>query len=239
MENLKQKIRRGETLLGFGVPYDMVRDDFKRALELDIYDFAFTDSQHSPYSEDRLVAIAALAGEFDLPLQFRVKHTSHTYRIGTHLDLGPSGVEVPQVETVQTVDAAVANFYYLPQGKRSHGGRHRVGDASVELQAYADWWNEYGVLWIQIESVTAASNAFNLARPGVDCLSFGPSDLQMDINHRDHPHPQLKTVDDCVRHVVKELEGTKTAVCFRSGTAEHRQRYLDMGVRVILEAAAV
>jgi len=237
LENLKQKIKRGETLVGFGARYAIERGEFKKIAEQGIYDFAFTDSQHSPYSEDRLVALADLAGECDLPLHFRIKNTRNTYLIGNHLDLGPSGIEVPQVETVATVAEAVANFYYLPQGIRSHGGAHRVGDTSVGPQAYADWWNEYGVLWMQLESVAAVTSAFNLARPGVDCLSFGPTDLQMDLDH--HGHPELKTVDDCVAHAVKELEGTETVVCFRSGDPENRSRYTDMGVRVILENAVV
>ena len=93
------------------------------------------------------------------------------------------------------------------------------------------------MLWIQLESVAAVTSAFNLAKPGVDCLSFGPADLQMDIDHGGHP--ALQTVDDCVAHAVEELEGTETAVCFRSGDPEHRQRYLDMGVRVILENAKI
>ena len=108
MENLKQKIKRGETLVGFGARYTIERDEFKKIAEQGIYDFAFTDSQHSPYGEDRLVALADLAGEFDLPLHFRIKHTRNSYLIGNHLDLGPAGIEVPQVETVATVEAAVA-----------------------------------------------------------------------------------------------------------------------------------
>ena len=237
MENLKQKIRSGAPVVGFGARYSFAPDDFKKVAEQGIYDFAFTDSQHSPYSEDRLVRLAAMAADCGLPLHFRIKHTRNTHLIGNHLDLGPSGIEVPQVETVATVEEAVANFYYLPRGVRSHGGSHRIGDPSIGPQEYADWWNEYGVLWIQLESVAAVTSAFNLAKPGVDCLSFGPADLQMDIDHGGHP--VLQTVDDCVAHAVGELEGTETAVCFRSGDPEHRQRYLDMGVRVILENAKI
>ena len=44
-----------------------------------------------PYSEDRLVALSGMVGEFDLPLQFRIKHTRHTYLIGNYLDLGALG----------------------------------------------------------------------------------------------------------------------------------------------------
>lgn len=235
--NLKQQIKRDEQVVGFGIRGDIECDAFKRIAELGACDFVFTDSQHTPYSEDRLVALAGMAEDLKLPLHFRIKHTRHTYLIGNHLDLGPSGIEVPQVETAATAEEAVANFYYLPHGVRSHGGSARVGDASRPPQDYADWWNQYGVLWLQVESVAAATSAFNLARPGVDCLSFGPTDLQMDLNHRGHP--RLKSVDDCVRLVVEALQGTDTAVCFRNGTADRRARYADMGVRVFLEAPPV
>ena len=125
--NLKQQIKRGEQVVGFGIRGDIERDAFRRIVELGACDFVFTDSQHSPYSEDRLVALAGMAKELKLPLHFRIKHTRHTYLIGNHLDLGPSGIEVPQVETAATAEEAVANFYYLPQGVRSHGGSARVG----------------------------------------------------------------------------------------------------------------
>ena len=247
--NLKQKIKRGEQVVGFGIRGDIERDAFQRIAELGACDFVFVDSQHSPYSEDRLVALAGMIGEFDLPLHFRIKHTRHTYLIGNCLDLGPSGIEVPQVETAATAEEAVANFYYLPQGVRSHGGGARVGDASSGPQAYADWWNQYGVLWLQVESVAAATSAFNLARPGVDCLSFGPTDLQMDLNHRGHPH--LKSVDDCVRHVVESLQGTDTAVCFpqwysrepvalrRYGGASFSRSAADLGTQICYSRTAI
>ena len=130
--NLKQKIKRGEQVVGFGIRGDIERDAFQRIAELGACDFVFVDSQHSPYSEDRLVALAGMIGEFDLPLHFRIKHTRNTYLIGNYLDLGPSGIEVPQVETVATAEEAVANFYYLPQGVRSHGGGR---DQCIQLGA--------------------------------------------------------------------------------------------------------
>ena len=72
-----------------------------------------------------------------------------------------------------------------------------------------------------------------LALDGVDCLSFGPADLGLDMKH--NPHPDLKTVDDCVRYVCRSLEGTGTVVCFRNGTPDPREKYADMGVTVFLE----
>ena len=46
--NLKQKIKRGEQVVGFGIRGDIERDAFKRIAELGACDFVFVDSQHSP-----------------------------------------------------------------------------------------------------------------------------------------------------------------------------------------------
>jgi len=155
--------------------------------------------------------------------------------IGNFVDLGPAGIEVPQVETEATVEEAVENFYYLPQGKRSVGGMPRLNIENYpDSFDYAEWWNKNGVLWMQVESVEAVEQVYALAKPGVDCISFGPTDLSFSLKYSDHP--RLKTVDDCVRHVVKTLEGTHTAVCYRSISPDNRQKYMDMGVTVILES---
>jgi 2-keto-3-deoxy-L-rhamnonate aldolase RhmA len=67
----------------------------------------------------------------------------------------------------------------------------------------------------------------------VDCLSFGPSDLSFSLEA--HPEHPFKTVDDCVRHVVQQLQGMATKVCFRNYTPDLRDTYIKMGVTVLLE----
>ena len=144
--------------------------------------------------------------------------------------MGPSGIEVPQVELDETVDEAVAAFYYPQQGIRSWGGAPRVNSAGKERLEYAEWWNTNGILWMQIESIEAVTHARHLAKPGVDCLSFGPADLTFSMEG--HPNHALQTVDACVEYVARALEGTTTAVCFRNGNPSTRQKYADMGVTV-------
>ena len=107
----------------------------------------------------------------------------------------------------------------------------------ADPNAYPEWWNQAGMLWLQVESVRAVTSAYSLAMDGIDCLSFGPTDLGMDLKH--NPHPELESVDDCVRHVCRALQGTGTAVCFRNGTPDTREKYADMGVTVFLERPAV
>lgn len=231
--NLKQRIRDGEYIYGASVSMMIDRDSLAERVEKGGYDFVAVDSQHAPYSEDRLVEFCNMVDELDIPVNFRIKHTRNAYLIGNYLDLGPSGIEVPQVELETTVDEAVASFYYPQQGIRSWGGAARKNSANMERLEYADWWNNNGMLWMQIESIEAVTNARRLAKPGVDCLSFGPTDLTFSMEG--HPNHALQTVDACVQYVVKELEGCSTTVCFRNGNPSTRQKYADMGVTVFLE----
>lgn len=234
LTSLKRRIHAGEKIVGVSVGIHSNREQLSTVLDGGPYDFISIDSQHSPYDEDRLIHFSEMAAEFELHLQFRIKHTRHTYLVGNYLDLGPSGIEVPQVESLETAIEAVSNFYYPPIGVRSWGGDARLGiDVISERLDYARWWGETGVLWLQIESINAVTNSRSLALPGVDCLSFGPMDLT--FSQEAHPNHSLKTVDDCVRYVVKELEGTDTVACFRSYNPELRQKYYDMGVPVLLE----
>ncbi|MCZ6680104.1 MAG: hypothetical protein O7E52_22975, partial [Candidatus Poribacteria bacterium] len=105
---LKQRIHDGEHIYGISVPVSSDRARLAAILDGGDYDFVSTDSQHSAYNEEQLVAFCQLANEFDIPVQFRIKHTRNAYLIGNYLDLGPSGIEVPQVELESTVDEAIA-----------------------------------------------------------------------------------------------------------------------------------
>ena len=98
---------------------------------------------------------------------------------------------------------------------------------------YAAWWNNSGVLCLQIETVQRVTNARQLAKPGVDCLTWCPADLSSDLEA--HPAFLFQTTDDCVRHALKQLEGTDIKVSFRNATPDHRDKYKEMGVTVFME----
>lgn len=234
---LKKKYRAGERILGVSMPPSTEPGRFEAILDADDYDFVSIDSQHTPLNEERIVAFCVMAEARDVFVQFRIKHTRHTYLTGNYLDLGPCGVEVPQTELDETADEAVRFFYYPPEGGRSYGGGARRGAAGKDPVTYAAWWNTFGVLWLQMESVEAVTRAHLLARPGVDCLSFGPTDLSFSLQA--HPNHWLKSVDDCIAYVCKSLAGSGVAVCHRNGTPDTRAKYADMGVQVFLERPQV
>ena len=128
-KNLKQRIRDGELIYGVSVPVSANRDEMKAIIDKDHYDFVMADSQHTAYDERQLVEYCNIADSLDIPVHFRIKHTRNAYLIGNYLDLGPSGIEVPQVELESTVEEAVTWFYYPQIGIRSAGGGRRKGIA--------------------------------------------------------------------------------------------------------------
>jgi 2-keto-3-deoxy-L-rhamnonate aldolase RhmA len=232
--DLKDRIRRGDQILGVIASAATTKAQLETMLGADDYDFVSVDTQHSPFNEERLVAFCGVAAEVGIPVQLRIKHTRHTYLIGNLLDLGPALIEVPQTETLATAQEAVDYFYYAQFGMRSWGGAARYGvEGREDRLEYAEWWNNTGVLWLQIESLHAITRATQLALPGVDCLSWGPADLS--FNREANPDHPLQTDDDCIEYTLKVLEGTGTRLVVRSYDHTLRNRYRDMGVTVLME----
>lgn len=234
--NLKTRIRAGEVLVALRVPVTISRSDLEAGLAGGDFAFLYVDGQHTPFSEDQLVTFCAMAEELDLPVQFRIPHTRHSYLVGRYLDLGPTSVMVPEVTEVATVDEAVNFAYYSPVGLRSWGGgaRRQAPAGITGRRAYADWWNEYVVLTIQLESVQAIVNAGQLAKPGVDVVAFGPNDLEFSLEA--HPDFPLRTVDACMRNVAAQLAGTGVRLSMAVPTLpEEREKFLEMGVTVFQE----
>jgi 2-keto-3-deoxy-L-rhamnonate aldolase RhmA len=236
--SLKQRIKDGEVVVALRPPITISRSQLEAALSKGRYDLIYVDGQHTPFSDDQLVALCSTAEELGLPVQFRIPHTRHTYLIGRYLDMGLSGVLVPEVEAPAPVDEAIAYAYYPPAGRRSWGGAARFGtrQAGRRLSAteYAAWWNQHVVLAVQIESIAAVENARALAKPGVDYLAFGPSDLTFDLAR--HPEYRFRTADDCTRYVAEQVRGTGIRLGMAIVTEpEERERYLQMGLTMFQE----
>ena len=162
----------------------------------------------------------------------RIKHARDAYLIGNYLDLGLSGIEIPSAELNSTVDEALNALFYPPTGRRSWGQPHKGAGIPTDRIGHAKWYDNYGMLWLQMESIKGVTDALKLAKPGVDCFSFGPNDLNFDIET--YPAHPLNSVDKCVNHVVEQLADSTAAAAFRT-TPENRQKYADMGVTVFLE----
>ena len=210
--SLKQRIHNKEMIkIASGIPFGCTRDEMEAVLSGDNYDLISVDHQHGPANEDKLVAFCAMASEFDVGVQLRIKHTRHAYLIGNLLDLGPLAIVVPQVETVETVDEAIDAFYYAQMGKRSWGPSGAYGiTRGMDRLEYAEWWNNTGILILQIESVDAVINVSKFAKPSVDMVTFGENDLNFSIES--YPSAPFKNLQESIAHVETQLADTHVKV---------------------------
>jgi len=211
LRKLRERMRNGEILNIAGATLETTKSEMEAILSEDSYDMIVTDAQHAPFNEEKLVEYCKNARELDMPVQFRIKHTRHTYLLGNLLDLGPAAIVVPQVETEATVDEAISMFYYPPVGKRSWPPPNGWGfSGGCDRAEYIEWWNANGILSLQIESVDAVLNARKLAKPGISMLHWGMNDLRFSLET--YPNPPFASVDECVAHVQKQMEGTGVKV---------------------------
>ena len=227
---LRQRIEGGEVLVALRGSIRTSKSELADIWSTGEYDYIWIDGQHTPFRDEQLVDYCRAAEELGIDVQLRIPHTRHAYLVGRFLDFGFSAVLVPEVMEPETVDDAIAFAYYGPIGRRSWGGMARRGlDKGLDRRAYAAWWNDYVILGIQIESVEAVSNIGKLAKPGVSVITFGPNDLSFSLD--DHPEYPLRSVEDCMRNVAAQLEGTRIRMAMGTATEpEERDKYLEIGV---------
>ena len=91
MTSLREKIVRGDRVLGVSVPVSATKAQMEDILSKDDYDFINADAQHNPYNEERLVAYCATAKEVGVPVQFRIKHPSPRVLGREHSGPGAAG----------------------------------------------------------------------------------------------------------------------------------------------------
>ncbi|MFL2665431.1 MAG: aldolase/citrate lyase family protein [Dehalococcoidia bacterium] len=242
-KNLKTKIHNNTIVVGARIPWNADSKQIDELLSLDDYDFISIDSQHSPFDESQLSKICEYAHTIPIPVHLRIKHSKITYLIGNLLDLGPSMIEIPQTEEITTVKDAVDNFYYPSKGKRSWGGEFRVGvddrhlvfPADLKVRSeYMNWWNNFGVLMLQVESIKAIENIKKFAVKGVDCVSWGPNDLEID-RQANKNHPLSESNEKALIFAINECNKVGIKLMVRN-SKQDRKKYIDMGINIFLES---
>ena len=88
---LRERMRNGEELNIANGRLGMSKTDIEGILGGDSYDMIGVDSQHAPFNEEKLVEFCRNARELDMPVQFRIKNTRHTYLLGNLLDAIQAG----------------------------------------------------------------------------------------------------------------------------------------------------
>jgi 4-hydroxy-2-oxoheptanedioate aldolase len=212
-----RKNQAKEKLLGGGTIYGVFCNFYSPAIVELIghigFDFVLIDAEHGPAgveSCEHMVRAAESAGV----MAFARIAMNIRQNILRYLDTGPSGVQLPMINTGTEAEAAVQAVKYPPQGRRGLASV-RAADfgLKVPLGDYARISNRETLVAVQIETVAAVNNlAEILAVEGIDVFFIGPNDLSASMGYVGQPaHPEVQvTIEKLVSdiHRAGRIAGT-------------------------------
>ena len=139
-------------------------------------DWVVVESEHSPFNPETLQHILmAFKGSQTVPV-IRVPWNDHVM-IKQALDMGWDGVLVPQVNSREEAQRAVAACRYPPLGDRGYGPL-RPSNYYRERDEYARIANDSVICAIQIEKVSGAEQIEDIVSvPGIDWIFVGLCDM--------------------------------------------------------------
>jgi len=139
------------------------------------FDWLFVDLEHSALGIKDAQALLQTANPH-VECVIRVPLNDEVW-IKKSLDIGASGIVVPQIQTAEEATRAVQWCKYPPEGSRSVGIARAHG-YGAHFKTYVDSANEETAVILQIEHIKAIRNIESIVSiPGIDCLFIGPYDL--------------------------------------------------------------
>ena len=179
IKNFKGKLEKGGCVYG---PFMKTADSmFVEAAGIAGFDFAILDMEHGPVSLENQQSNVRGALVRKIAPIIRVKDANEN-TIGSALDIGALGVQVPQVKTAEQARQVVRNAKFYPYGMRGVCRFVRAAEySSMEKKEYFEASQDL-IIIVQLEGVEAVENMDEILDvEGVDILFVGPYDLSQSL----------------------------------------------------------
>ena len=157
------------------------------------FDWLLIDLEHGSGDEAHLLGQLQAISATEATAIVRVAW-NEAPRIKRTLDLGPSGIMIPYINTVEEAQRAVAAMRYPPQGIRGAARFTRAAGFSLEFDQYFVEANANLLTIVQIETPQAVAQVEEIAAiEGVDVLFVGPLDLSVGLGiPQQYTHPDFR-----------------------------------------------
>lgn len=224
----REKIRNGESVIGLFqcVPSFQISE----ILSHGPLDYITIEAEHAATSLTSMHAqVAAIADR--KPVMVRLISGAPDI-IKPVLDLGVTGIMIPNVSTAEQARAIVAQTRFAPEGERGIGGSVRCSRFGANPSYFKDGPLEPVIVILQIEDQQGLDNISEIsAVDGVDAVFIGPMDLSSQLGHRGNPGaPEVhEAIVEGLRKV-KEVGGVTGILCAPDKVKE----WQSLGVSVFL-----
>ena len=197
------------------------------------FDWLFVDMEHGALDLHDVEHIAqAVSGRCACVV--RVPANDRVW-IGRVLDLGVSGIIVPQVNSAEQAASAVSAAKYPPQGTRGVG-LGRASRFGAHLNEYLVEANDETAVIVQIEHADAVRNVEAIADvTGVDAFMIGPFDLSGSMGKPGRIGDA--DVQAAIAHTRETAHARQLSVSVFTPTIEQAQRAQQQGYNLMLVGA--
>ncbi len=216
---LKQKLRAGETALGYWLSLNSIA--LTEMAAGGGWDWVLLDTEHSLHNDESVERhlLAALNGG---PAEFVVRvPTVDPILIKRLIDGGVRSFMFPIVQSIEEARRAVAATRYPPKGIRGFSGTTRASRWGRDTNYLATYEDDVCVI-IQIEGPEGVANipAFG-AIDGIDAMLIGANDLAANMGYLgDTRHPDVvAAVEDAGRAI--RASGKASGFQFFDERAQH------------------
>jgi 4-hydroxy-2-oxoheptanedioate aldolase len=194
------------------------------------FDLVIVDMEHGPHELGQVHHAIVAAAAHGLATVVRVREPEPAL-IGAVLDLGASGVLVPQITSAADAGRAVRAARFAPNGGRGANPWVRAGGFGQRKNWFAEADREIAVL-VMVEGATALADLPGiLAVPGLTGIFLGPVDLSHALGvpgELDHP-----SVVAALQRAVEQAGAHGMAVGVFSAEATAAARWWASGVRLV------
>jgi 2-keto-3-deoxy-L-rhamnonate aldolase RhmA len=203
LKSFRDRLSAGECLIGTLVSFPS--PEIVELLSKLNFDWLFIDGEHGPLGTLEMQRMLQAAGDH-CPCLIRVPNNDLVH-IKQALDIGATGIIVPQINNAKEAQAAVYAAKYPTQGNRGVGlaRAHEYGISFTDYLAKAN--NETCVV-IQAETSGAIENIEEIvAIKDVDAILIGPYDLSANLGHTGEiTHPDVVAAINKVEAACKKAD---------------------------------
>jgi 4-hydroxy-2-oxoheptanedioate aldolase len=225
---LKEQLEKGNTTVGTfqSIPAAAIAE----MTGLAGMDFTILDQEHGPLTAESSLPLCAAAERGGASPIVRVRENSPS-EIQRALDVGAAGVEIPQIETREDAEAAVAAARFDPLGERGLSPCVRAGgyDGSDN---YTTEQNEETLIAIHVEGQGGLNNLDGILDvEGIDVVFLGPYDLSQSLGIPGQVTGER--VEETMEEVCSRARNAGKIVGTYADTPELANRWIDVGVQYV------
>lgn len=226
-KKFKERLQAGEVVVG---PFTIVSSSIMmEALGLAGMDFVILDTEHGPFDMMSVETMCCAADGAGVAPIVRVGEIND-WMILRALDVGATGVQVPQITCKADAEAVVKAAKYTPIGERGLSILTRGGELGTRGSNYTDLANEETVVIVHIEGVEGVRNLDEvLTADHIDVIFLGPYDLSQSLGIPGQVEDPR--VEGAIRDSIGKIKAAGKFAGSFAKDATIAKRLIDMGVQ--------